>query len=89
MIDSILSVLQEIQDTHCVAEIAFTGDTTLEFLDGENAEAALTAKLLIMELTYLDDTSTPEQAKVCEQDFTCAQKLSSYLVTLKAVYIMD
>ena len=54
-----------------MAEVAFTGDTTVEFLDSEDAEAALTAKLLIMELTYLDDTATPEQAKVSEQD-VCA-----------------
>jgi len=59
--------MQEIQDTLTVAEVAFTGDTTIEFLRGGDAsmQLALTAKLLIMELTFLDDTVTVEKARVC------------------------
>ena len=47
-----------------MAEVAFTGDTTIDFLDSESSESALQAKLLILELTYLDDILSPEQAKV-------------------------
>jgi len=58
---------EEIQDTLTVAEVAFTGDTTIEFLRGGDAsmQLALTAKLLIMELTFLDDTVTVEKARTC------------------------
>jgi hypothetical protein len=57
---------QEIQDTHTVAEVAFTGDTTIDFLNGTSpsTQLALTAKLLIMELTFLDDTVSVEKARV-------------------------
>ena len=63
-LSELMSTLQEIQDAHHVAEVAFTGDTTIDFLESESAESALQAKLLIVELTYLDNTSSPEQAKV-------------------------
>jgi len=58
--------LQEIQETQTVAEVAFTGDTTIDFLKGTSpsTQLALTAKLLIMELTFLDDTVTVEKARV-------------------------
>ena len=45
-------------------EVAFTGDTTAEFItDPANAEV-LKARLLIMECTFLDDFNTPEKARV-------------------------
>ena len=58
--------VQEIQDTQTVAEVAFTGDTTIDFLKGtgEATQLALSARLLIMELTFLDDSVTVEKARV-------------------------
>ena len=56
--------LQEIQDLHVVSEVAFTGDTTIDFLESDSAELALNAKLLIIELTYLEDSFTTKQAQV-------------------------
>ena len=56
--------LQEIQETHTFAEVAFTGDTTADFITAPGAELVLSARLLIMELTFLDDTVTVEKAQV-------------------------
>ena len=56
--------LQEIQETHTVAEVAFTGDTTAEFITASGAELVLSARLLIMELTFLDDNVSVEKAQV-------------------------
>lgn len=67
--------VQEIQDVHVVPEVAFTGDTTIEFLECDGADSALSAKLLIMELTYLEDTFTPEEAQVCNTMFLTRRKL--------------
>ena len=56
--------LQEITSRIVVPEVAFTGDTTSEFLaDPANAEV-FKARLLIMECTFLDDDNTPEKARV-------------------------
>ncbi len=46
-----------------VPEIAFTGDTTAEFLDSDSPliEDVLRARLLIMEMTFLDDSHTIEE----------------------------
>ncbi|KAG0602123.1 hypothetical protein M758_11G161900 [Ceratodon purpureus] len=53
----------EITDTVRVSEVAFTGDTTPDFiLDDANIDA-LQAKLLIMETTFLDDAVTIEHAR--------------------------
>ena len=59
-------ILQIISDAQQIPEVAFTGDTTIAFLDLPGADLALKAKLLIMELTYLHDIVTPDGAKVCE-----------------------
>ena len=56
--------LQEITSRVVVPEVAFTGDTTSEFItDPANAEV-FKARLLIMECTFLDDVNTPEKARV-------------------------
>lgn len=44
--------------------MAFTGDTCVEFLDMESSAQALSAKLLIMEMTFLDDSKDQDGAKV-------------------------
>lgn len=46
-------------------EVAFTGDTSLEFVDlcCEKDPQVLKAKLLILELTFVDDDVTPEGAR--------------------------
>ncbi|KAK9835680.1 hypothetical protein WJX74_005763 [Apatococcus lobatus] len=43
-------------------ELAFTGDTGPEFITAEGSADALRARLLIMELTFLDDKVAPESA---------------------------
>ena len=61
---TLLSCLQEVTSRVVVPEVAFTGDTTAEFItDPANAEV-LKARLLIMECTFLDDFNTPEKARV-------------------------
>ena len=56
--------LQEITHRVVVPELAFTGDTTAEFItDPANAEV-FKARLLIMECSFLDDAMPPENAKV-------------------------
>ena len=45
-------------------EVAFTGDTTVDFITDPANEEVLRAKLLIMECTFLDDEMSPEDAKV-------------------------
>lgn len=53
----------QITDTLRVPEVAFTGDTTPDFiLDDANIDA-LQAKLLIMETTFLDDAVTIQHAR--------------------------
>ena len=67
--------MQEIQDSQTVAEVAFTGDTTIDFLRGTSdaTRLALSARLLIMELTFLDDSVTVEKARVlCPSSFVCS-----------------
>lgn len=51
--------------THCIVapEVAFTGDTTVDFITDPANEEVLRAKLLIMECTFLDDEMSPEDAK--------------------------
>lgn len=46
-----------------VVEVAFTGDTCIDFVDIEANAPVFTAKLLVMELTFLDDAVSREGAK--------------------------
>jgi len=46
-----------------VPEIAFTGDTTADWITHPDNADVLKAKVLIMEVTFLDDTRTPEDAR--------------------------
>jgi hypothetical protein len=46
---------------HQVPEIAFTGDTTAEFLQQPGLDDVLRARLLIMEMSFLDDSVTVEE----------------------------
>ncbi|KXZ48605.1 hypothetical protein GPECTOR_26g508 [Gonium pectorale] len=60
---------EEVTDTVEVPEIAFTGDTTAAFLEQEPSEVgpvladALRAKVLIMEMTFLCDDVTVDEAR--------------------------
>jgi ribonuclease Z len=45
------------------AEVAFTGDTTIDWVHEPSAAAALRAKLLIMEVTFVDDAVSPTAAQ--------------------------
>lgn len=47
--------VQEVTDTIETPEVAFTGDTTSDFIREPSAAAALRARLLIMEVTFVDD----------------------------------
>ncbi|KAG2433049.1 hypothetical protein HXX76_008776 [Chlamydomonas incerta] len=56
----------DVSETHQVPEIAFTGDTTSAFLDAETnptLEDALKAKVLCIEMTFLGDDVTVEEAR--------------------------
>jgi ribonuclease Z len=46
-----------------VPEVAFTGDTTAECFDNPGMDDVFKAKLLIVEMTFLDDTVTVEHAR--------------------------
>ncbi len=58
------AVWQEVTQEVEVAEIAFTGDTSGEFMTCPGSEDVFRARLLIMELTYLDDEVGIERARV-------------------------
>ncbi|KAM7268788.1 hypothetical protein ACFE04_010954 [Oxalis oulophora] len=53
----------EITNTITTPEVAFTGDTTSDFILDETNADALTAKLLVLESTYLDNTVPVQQAR--------------------------
>ncbi|OVA10067.1 hypothetical protein BVC80_1755g15 [Macleaya cordata] len=53
----------EITDIMLSPELAFTGDTTSEFLLNPRSADALRAKVLITEATFLDDEISVEQAR--------------------------
>ncbi|XP_030472606.1 tRNase Z TRZ1 isoform X2 [Syzygium oleosum] len=53
----------EITYTTTAPEVAFTGDTTSDFIHDENNADVLRAKILIMESTFVDDKVTVEHAK--------------------------
>ena len=57
---------QDITEQIETCELAFTGDTGPEFITAEGSEDALRARLLIMELTFLDDKVSPESAHVSQ-----------------------
>ena len=45
------------------AEVAFTGDTSIDILGLPGSDVIFTARLLIIECTFLDDAVSPEGAK--------------------------
>jgi len=53
---------EEISDKIEVPEVAFTGDTTGEWIDNPSNVDALKAKLLIMECTFIDDSVSKTDA---------------------------
>ncbi|MEW5308789.1 MAG: hypothetical protein WDW38_000720 [Sanguina aurantia] len=55
----------DVTDTFEIPEIAFTGDTTADFLNepGKMLEDVLRARLLIIEMSFIDDDVTVEQAR--------------------------
>jgi ribonuclease Z len=53
----------QITDTIRVPEVAFTGDTTPDFILDKANKDVLEAKLLIMEATFLDGSVTIEHAR--------------------------
>ncbi|GFP94003.1 ribonuclease z chloroplastic [Phtheirospermum japonicum] len=53
----------EITDTILCPEVAFTGDTTSDFLLDPRSADALRAKILITEATFLDDNVSVEHAR--------------------------
>ncbi|MCL7033510.1 hypothetical protein MKW94_025018 [Papaver nudicaule] len=53
----------EITNTLTSPEIAFTGDTTSDFITDPNNADALKARILVMESTFVDDTKSVEHAK--------------------------
>lgn len=55
---------QEVTRLVEVPEVAFTGDTSSGFLARPGSADALRARLLIMELTFLDDDVTVKHAQV-------------------------
>ena len=68
-------------------EIAFTGDTTVDFITDPANEEVLRAKLLIMECTFLDDEMSPEDAKVSGTDY--AYELhAAYLCSFLSMQIL-
>ncbi|CAL9240675.1 unnamed protein product [Arabidopsis halleri] len=53
----------EITDSITTPEVAFTGDTTADFVVDETNADALKAKVLVMESTFLDDSVSVEHAR--------------------------
>ncbi|KAG7587046.1 Metallo-beta-lactamase [Arabidopsis thaliana x Arabidopsis arenosa] len=53
----------EITDSITTPEVAFTGDTTADFVVDESNADALKAKVLVMESTFLDDSVSVEHAR--------------------------
>eukprot|EP00892_Ulva_mutabilis_P004893 jgi/Ulvmu1/2776/UM140_0005.1 len=66
----------DINDTREEPEIAFTGDTQIEFADLPENSPVFQAKLLIMECTFVDDTVSVEKAK--DNGHTHIQDLVKY-----------
>ncbi len=57
-------VTQAVTELVETCELAFTGDTGPEFITAAGSEDALRARLLIMELSFIDDRVSPESAHV-------------------------
>ncbi|XP_010428461.1 PREDICTED: nuclear ribonuclease Z-like [Camelina sativa] len=53
----------EITNSITTPEVAFTGDTTSDFVVDENNDDVLKAKVLVMESTFLDDSVSVEHAR--------------------------
>ncbi|KAL0731786.1 hypothetical protein Bca4012_027880 [Brassica carinata] len=53
----------EITNSITTPEVAFTGDTTCDFVVDENNVDALKARVLVMESTFLDDSVSVEHAR--------------------------
>ncbi|PIA62877.1 hypothetical protein AQUCO_00200711v1 [Aquilegia coerulea] len=53
----------EITETSTSPEIAFTGDTMSDFIVDPNNVDALSAKILVLESTYVDNTMTVQNAR--------------------------
>ncbi|KAF8097614.1 hypothetical protein N665_0285s0045 [Sinapis alba] len=53
----------EITNSITTPEVAFTGDTTADFVVDENNVDALKARVLVMESTFLDDSVSVEHAR--------------------------
>ena len=73
----LLVAVQEITQEVIVPEIAFTGDTTADWISMPGNEEVLKAKLLIMELTFLDDCVSAEHARVRSSGASCVQPYES------------
>ena len=73
----LLVAVQEITQEVTVPEIAFTGDTTADWISMPGNEEVLKAKLLIMELTFLDDSVSAEHARVGPCRASCVQPYES------------
>lgn len=56
-------MLQEVTEATEAPEMAFTGDTTMDWIREPSAAAALRAKLLILEVTFVDDNVTTAGAR--------------------------
>eukprot|EP00983_Pelagomonas_calceolata_P080275 1155081-Pelagomonas_calceolata.AAC.3 len=56
----------DVQETIKVPEIAFTADTTAEFLERDSPALtdALRARLLIIEMTFVDDTVSVDEVRM-------------------------
>ena len=65
--------LQEVTEAKEAAEVAFTGDTTIDWIHEPSAAAALRAKLLIMEVTFVDDGVSPAAAREKWAARSCAK----------------
>ncbi|CAN8239845.1 unnamed protein product [Cochlearia groenlandica] len=53
----------EITNSITTPEVAFTGDTTSDFIVDENNADALKARILVMESTFIDDSVSVEHAR--------------------------
>ncbi|EFJ15953.1 hypothetical protein SELMODRAFT_117445 [Selaginella moellendorffii] len=66
-------------------EVAFTGDTTVDFIGDENNADVLRAKLLIMEATFINDSGTVEHAREYGHSHLSEAKLSNVLFQIVAL----
>ena len=78
---------EEVGEALEIPSVAFSGDTTIEIVDCE--ESVRTAKLLIMEVTFLDERVSVEAARanghihldqVIEADLEARQRVRSWVL---------